>query len=241
MFFKLWDRKKYGNIFSEFATNSISEGIKLALSTLLNPIGIVIGEGVKGVMQALYDKSTKIDKKIDRLLREPLLSGIKLLNQGMGYKVTDEKSQAAKDEILAHAHFSLTKAWVLVYDSTEDSLFIKTLDAIALAAHSSHWQLAETELIKLELAVNDQEQKVKILEEVANSQMEYSKAYQHWLGDKNSFQSVPHGYQVQRLFGRSIQYRSIKLLKRSTQARKKIDILINLKTIAQALLQQNKN
>ncbi len=246
MFFEFWKEKKAKNIFSEFATKSISESIKIALTALATtatsstPVGLIIGAGAKGMMDLLLARSSQIDKKLDKILREPLLSGISFLHQGVSYKIINEKSKVSRDALLHEAHISLTKAWALVIDSIEDSLFIRSLDVIALAAHSSHWQTAETIVAKLDLDIQEHSIKVKALENEAKGQMDYSKAVQRFL-DSSSYQDKPFGYGEQKLFGRNIHNYSTKLEKRSLEAREKLDILINLQGITKAFLLTHKS
>ena len=246
MFFEFWKNKKPGNLFSEFATKSISESIKIALTALATaatsstPVGLIVGAGAKGMMDSLLAKSSQIDKKIDRILKEPLLSGINFLHQGITYKIIDEKSRESRDALLHDAHISLTKAWALVIDSIEDSLFIKSLDVIALAAHSSHWQTAESLSAKLNLDIEEHNIKVKALEDEAKEQMEYSKGVQRFL-DTSSYRDKPHGYGEQKLFGKNIHKYSLKLEKKSLEAREKLDILMNLNSIANSFLLVNKS
>ena len=103
MFFNFWRDKKSQNIFSEFATKGILESTKIALSALVTaatgsvPIGLIVREAAKGMVNFLLGEVFPNRKKLDKLLKEPFLSGMRLLYEGILYQVTDEKSLQARD------------------------------------------------------------------------------------------------------------------------------------------------
>lgn len=68
-------KSKSPDIFTEFATKSFSEAVKVAMSALAIanthsiPIGAIVGAGAMGFTDKLLSKPAEIEKKIDKLLR----------------------------------------------------------------------------------------------------------------------------------------------------------------------------
>jgi len=232
MGFNFWS-KKPANIFTEFATKSLAESTSLFLSALavgithLSPLGLIIGEGAKGMMDALFSKSSQIGKKIDQMLREPLQSGIRFLHEGMLFPIQDENTKQARDGLLHEAHVSLTKASMLVGDSYEDLLFIRFLDLLAVCAHSMYCLNADAQLARMALDLQDQRSKVETLEEFTAEQIEFSEAYERFL-DRDSYRDKPNGYPEQKLYGKFVRNYTIKVQKESREAREKLNILVDM-------------
>jgi hypothetical protein len=243
MGFNFWS-KRSANIFSEFATKNLASSAKIFLNALttgiiqLTPFGAILIEGGKVMMDTLLSKSSQIEKKIDRLIREPLLSGINFLHQGILFPVHDENTEQARDNLLHEAHVSLTKALMLFVDSYEDVLFIRSLDLIAVCAHSMYCLNTESQLTRSALDIQDEKSKLETLEELKTKQVKFSEAYERFLA-KDSYRDKPFGYGEQKLYGRIVKNYAIKIEKQAKESREKLDILINMHDLAKKLCELN--
>ena len=69
-----------------------------------------------------------------------------------------------RDKLLFEAHLCLTKTGSLILDSVDDTLFVQSLDCIALAAHSNYQNLALDTIEKLNIELLKLNEKLVLLE-----------------------------------------------------------------------------
>jgi hypothetical protein len=235
-------KKKSSEIFKEFVTKSFAESVKIGLSALAivvtnsTPVGAIIGAGAKGITDKLLSKSSDIDKKIEKLLREPLLTGIKHLHDAFLCEVVDSETQRGRDNLLHEAHVSLTKAWSLMTDSIDDSIFILALDSVALAAHTNYKKPAEDSIKKLEFYLQDKKIKIVALETEANDIVEEAQAWRRFLYT-DPHGSKPAGIAEQKLLYKQLKKKADKIDQKAKIARNKFDILTDLYSFAKRIFE----
>ena len=227
--------------FRNFATRTVGDAVKatvtgLAAATVASPTGAaVLGVVSKGLVETLLEQGSRTEKKLDRLLREPLLSGLLLLKQALVHGSATEAEDRARDNLLEHAHVSLTRALALVGDSREDSLFVKALDCVALASHKGHRSLAERSLIELRTDLALMRSHVELLEKEASewvhdSQVLYDYFARDPLGDK------PFGHMELRLLTRWRKDAASRVQLRADEAREHLNVLEGIISIAETLV-----
>jgi hypothetical protein len=239
-----FNSKEPKKIFSEFATKGFEDAIDVFLSAIattligLPSIGKIIGAGAKGLTEALLAKTSEVEKKLNLLLKEPLFSGITLLNDALLHTANDTSTIMARDNFLHDAHLSFTKASIFVIDSVEDQLFINALDLISLCAHSTNWQIAKEYATIFEKNLTNQIQKLDALVKETNRQVEKAEKIIKYVED-NPYRDVPFGYAEQKLFGKSWKHDKDELVNSTNEYRNKINILVGLNKVAKLFFESN--
>jgi hypothetical protein len=202
-------KQKPRTVLSVVLSKTISEGVKAAAKAFVTAtvgsaaIGEIAGAASKALVDALADRVSSVERKLDRLLRVDLISGVRHLRDGLHQVVASAPPQAT-DPILHSAHEALTRAWAVALDSREDSAFVRSLDAVSLAAHSSRRDLALVALSEVDNDLNVLRSRVELLRTSEQGLRERSEALDRFV-KKDEWRDKPWGYQEQRLYARWVR------------------------------------
>jgi hypothetical protein len=237
---------KYRTTFRAFATRAVSEVVKasvtaLASATLPFPaLGILLGTVSKDLVDTFSARSSEVESKLDRLIREPLQTGLRLMRQGLIHDQNTREEKEARNALFDSAHVALTRAWVLVGDSREDATFIRALDCIALAAHGYHRSVARDELASLDSDLRQMRLRVRLLQEEADRVRTSSEHFDRFLA-RDSLRDKPFGHMEQRLAGRSKRNSAVKISLKAEKARNRLELLEGLASIASRFVEYLEN
>ena len=138
---------------------AIGEAAKIAASTLVayaggGVVAGIAGEVSKQFVQTMLEKTSLLEEKIDRLLFEPLHSGVRLLYEASIHLQTNEKETASRDALLDDCHLCFVRARKLVGDCYEDIALIGVLDCLALTWRTGRESVAVNELAEVARQIN---------------------------------------------------------------------------------------
>lgn len=229
-----------GNAFSRFATSALAEAVKATVtalgSTSLGPVaGGLAGTLSRDLVATILGQVSAVERKLEYLLREPLLSGLALLGDGLAHDQETSEERQARDRLLDSAHVLLTRAAVLAGDSREDALFVRALDCVALTAHGSHHSLARRALPGMHAELDELRTRVLALERQAAQWVEDSRQIDRWLAHDSL--AEPSG-PIQRLWGRSVRRQAAEARQQAESARTRLEILEGLAALADELNRQ---
>jgi hypothetical protein len=234
--------QRAGSTFRSFATKVVAEAVKTTVTALgaailaSQTVAPLLGVVAKELVSTLLSHASEIEGKLDRLLKEPLLSGLRLLEQGLRHGRDSENEDRAADTVLDQAHAALTRAWALVSDSREDSTFVRALDCIALATHRSHKGLAVSGIDEVQTDLNLLGLRVLRLESVAEELVQDSQRIDKFL-DLESWRDKPFGYMEQRLVGRHIRGVAASARADAEAAREGLTMMEELVRVAQLIVE----
>jgi hypothetical protein len=230
-------RRKFRTPFRAFATSTVAEVVKASVTTLtlvalpIPALGTLLGTVSKDLVEALFVRASQVESKLDRLIREPLQTGVALMRQGLTHEHATLEEQTARNTLLDNAHVALTRAWALVSDSREDAVFVRSLDCIVLAAHPGHRSLANRELVSLHADLDQMRLRLELLEKEAAQVRADSQDFDRFL-DRDSLRDKPFGHMEQRLMGRRVREKAAKMVVQAENARSRFDILEGLTRVA---------
>lgn len=204
-----WTRQQPRTVFSTVLEKSLSEAIKVAVKALAvaatsSPVaGELMGAVSKVLIDALFQRVSAVDRKLDILLRIDLVAGIRHLRDGLQQSIAGVP-RADTDKLFELAHEGLTRAWAVVLDSREDASFVRSVDAVSLAAHSSRRGLALAALAEIRADLTILKQRADLLRLSEKSLREHSASLDRFL-QKDDWGDKPWGYQEQRLYARWVR------------------------------------
>jgi len=233
MIFQSLFNKKPTTLFNEFATKSFSEAIKQGVTALGAIIfhsvawGAILGIGVKGVVDSLFAKASQLENKIDKLLQQPFLSGVRFLQEALLHDENDEQ-ETGRQHLLNEAHTCFVNAYNLSLDSLEDKTFIFTLDCLALAANKTHKSLVKRILPDCERKITEFEESSKAYEIASAEAIEQGKRTELYLYGRSKWTDKPLGFAEQKAAWKGF-LKEVKVIEEKIQQQKlKIEILHNL-------------
>lgn len=235
-------RTKLRTPFRAFATKTLSEVVKasvIALGSVVLPfpaLGGLLGTASKDLLEALFARTSQVESKLDRLIREPLLTGVALARQGLMHEQATAEEEMARNVLLDNAHVALTRAWALVSDSREDAVFIRALDCVVLAAHRAHRSLAQDALASLDADLEQMRLRLELLETEAACLREDSQAIDRFLA-RDSLYDKPFGHIEQRLLGRRKREAAAKFSARVEDGRSRFNVLEGITQIARRFVE----
>lgn len=162
------------------------------------PIQKLLGTISKDLVDALLQRASQVEKKLDKLIREPLLTGLVLMKQGLDHEDNSTEQAESRDHLLDQAHVSLTRAWALVSDSREDSVFVRSLDCVVLAAHRSHQRIANEAMQIVKTELDEIDNRVSAMEKESKELSRNSDAFHRWLDRGSPYEAKPIGHMEQR-------------------------------------------
>jgi len=101
-----------------------------------------VGDLAKDIVQELLKATSNTEALVDALVREPLQSGLRLLEDGVSHPLCSTAERQSRDELLGQAYAKLVEAASLSGASHEDVLWIQCVQCLALAARSGRTALA---------------------------------------------------------------------------------------------------
>lgn len=232
---------KFRNSMRAFVTKSVAEVVRASVVAVSSaglasaPIGVLLGTVSKDLVEALFARASQVESKLDRLIREPLLTGLVLARQGLMHERDTSENRAAADALLDNSHVALTRAWVLLSDSREDAVFVRAVDCIVLAAHRQHRALAQDSLVSLLVDLDQIRSRVALLEAEAAVARVDSEAFDRFLG-RDSLRDKPIGHMDQRLVGNRIRRAAAKMTAEAQTARERLDILDGMSQLARTFV-----
>jgi hypothetical protein len=219
------------------ATKVASEGARVAVNATLtatvSPLaGQFLGTVAKDVVETLLARTTAVEQKLDILLREPLFSGLQLLREASQHVISSKDQLASRDELLDGAHLSFVRAHSLVADSRQDSVFVRSLDCLALASRTGRLSIGLEALSGVHRDMEELRTRVQALEADANEWLTDVHRIRAFLG-RDDWGAKPFGYDA--LLGWSTRHAKNAEKKRRTaeQAREELDRLNNFVELAE--------
>jgi|SRR4051794_18828428 len=232
---------KARTVVSRLATASLVEGVKAAISALAAAelgsaaAGSLAGAISKEVVSTLLVQASAVEAKLDRLLREPLIAGMELLREALLPEMASSESTPARGRLLEQSHLLFVRAWALVEDSRDDSLYIRALDSVALAAHSQYRKLARQKLSQIRVELDDRRLQIEALEHEAVEWVETSRVVDEFFG-RDSLRDKPFGHAEQRLWARSVRDEAKAVRERAERARTHLTLLDGVASLAEAVM-----
>lgn len=231
----MWSLLQARSILTALAPTGASELLKITMLALTQSptIAGVAGESAKTLVTVLTEQTSRLEKKIDRLLREPLLRGMKLLSEALTLKLAAPEQTQARDGLLEAAHQAFLSAWAIGGDSNEDSAFILALDTLALKNHSGLWPLAESKRAEFRSSFAIVRAHAAALENRVSELGEHREdLHRYFVGDRN--RDKPFGYTDQKALYLKAMRELARIEKRASIARKNLEILNTLALVLEA-------
>jgi hypothetical protein len=144
-------------------------------------------------------------------------------------------STSAREKLLEQSHLLLVRAWALVEDSRDDSLYIQALDSVALAAHSQYREVARQKLSQVQAELKDRHLQVEALEHEAVEWVETSRLVDEFFG-RDSLRDKPFGHAEQRLWARSVRDEAKMVRERAERSRTHLTLLDGVASLAEAVM-----
>lgn len=216
------------------AGTTLSESAKLVTLALTGSPGLADASGglTRDLVSTLTQQTSSVERKIERMLREPLATGLRLLSQALLHEPVTEQEHGARDALLDGAHLSFVKALTYGGDLTEDAALVRGLDCIALKHRRGHGALSESTFAGFTATLDVLRTRVTILEqESAEFTQHVETLHRYFVGDRNRLK--PWGYAEQKGLYLSRKRDAEALAVRTAQARKKLDILEAVALLAQ--------
>jgi len=233
-------RSKITRAFRVFSDKTIADAVKstviqLAAVALAPPLlATLLGIVSKGLIDTLLQQASRVERKLDLLLREPLVSGLKFLRQALIHDQSSVEEKKAYENLLDQAHASLTRALSLAVDSREDSVFIRAIDCVALAAHPGHRTLALMELEDMNKDLGLISGRVDLLLADAAEETSRSEGLRRFLAH-DDWGGKPVGYAEQLWIARRRIKQAERIRKRADEAQSRLRILQGIVEIATRL------
>lgn len=221
-------------VLTALAGTTLSESAKLVALALTGSQGLADASGTltRELVSALTQQTSSVERKIDRMLREPLATGLRLLSQALLHEPATEQEHGARDALLDDAHLSFVKALAYGGDLTEDAALVRGLDCIALKHRRGHGALAESSFAELTATLGILRTRVTTLEqESAEFTRHVETLHRYFIGDQNRAKAWGYAEQKALYLGRKRQAEALAV--RTAQARKKLDILEAIALLAQ--------
>jgi len=182
------------------ALGEIVESTLKAVGTTLSEseqVADLAGKVSKDLVDTLLERTKEAEKSLDKLIREPLLTGLRLMSQGIAHENKTPKERSSRDLLLDEAHVFLTRALALAGDSREDSFLVLALDCVVLAAHRAHRGLAKDSLTQVKADLGQIEARVVRLKSETTHHLEAAEALERFTGgDPNRDKPVGHPDQL---------------------------------------------
>ena len=129
----------------------------------------------------------------------------------------------------------LLESLALVGDSREDSIFVRALDCVTLAAHKGHRSLARIEITEINQDLVLTKNRVQVLQSEARKRTRDSQDMNALLGVNDPYGTKPFGYSEQRGLSIRINKNAARLKERADTALQSLEILEGIVLIARHL------
>jgi hypothetical protein len=221
-------------VLTALAGTTLSESAKLVVLTLTGSPGLAGASGslTRELVSSLTKQTSSVERKVDRMLREPLATGLRLLSQALLHPPGTEQEHGARDALLDDAHLSFMKALEYGRDLSEDAALIRGLDCIALKHRRGHGALSRSTFAELTVKLDVLRTRVTTLERESAEFTEHVETLRrYFIGDRN--RPKPWGYAEQKALYLDRKRQGDAMAVRAAQARKKLDILEAIALLAQ--------
>jgi hypothetical protein len=222
----MWFSPRIVNVLTALAGTTVSESAKAVALALTGvpAVANVSGALARDLVTTLAQQTSAVEKKLDRLLREPLATGLRLLHQALRHAPATDQEHAARDALLDDAHLSFVKALSYGGDSNEDTAFIRGLDSLALKHRRGHDALAVSTYAEFAATLHLVRARVaKLEEDSAELTRDAETLKRFFIGDRN--RAKPFGYAEQKALYLDRNRDAEALARRAAEARTKLDIL----------------
>jgi hypothetical protein len=237
-FFKTFATKGVGEIVKEAAIKAVSIAVP-GTPVLASFAGAIS----KDLFEMLLTRTTEVERKLDKLLRQPLRTALQLLRDAAINPADTPQEIASRDSLLDAAHTGFVAASALTGDSREDSLFIVALDCIALAERTGRVAVATERFKETELELLELKRKIATLQRDAQEWSDHVQALNRFLRrrPKNSSEGedwgeVPRGYGEQIVLTKIRERQANKVIAEADAASLRFEMLQSLVTLAKASL-----
>lgn len=235
----LFRTKDRNALFEKFAQSAVSEAAKVAVSLgvgLVIPlpaIGELAGTISKEFVQTVLARASEVERKLDALIAEPFKTGLRLLLEAARHEVGTSEEAGSRDALLDAAHLSFVRAHSLVANSREDSVFVRTLDCLALAARSGRGTLAKKAMADVQTDMNLLYEQMQILNKAAAQWEDDVKAINRFFG-RGDWGGKPIGYDVQLIWVKKQEKDAERIVARASKARARFTVLESVAALAKA-------
>lgn len=232
----------FRSLSSRFGKKTVVEAVSVAVSAgataaLGSPVaGSLLGTAAEDALTTLLAQAPDVEKKIDRLVGEPLLSGLELLRQGTLHDAGSEADLAARDRLLEQAHVLLTRAGTFAADSREDSIFIGAFVCISCALHRNRKGLAQALLGELQGDVEALRLQVEALEANAAEWVETSALVNDFF---EPWRHRPAGSPAADWWARKVHRDAEEVRERAERSRRRLGLLDELMVLAARTVAQH--
>lgn len=227
---------------SALATKAASEGARVAVNAAItaavSPIaGRFLGTVAKDVVETLLSRTTAVEKKLDILLREPLFSGLQLLREASLHTDLSQDQRGSRDELLDDAHLSFVRAHSLIADSRQDSVFVRSLDCLALASRTGRLSVAQATLLGIHRDRDELKGRVEALEGDAEEWLANARTIRAYLG-RDDWGAKPFGYDALVGWSKRHDKNAERKRRAAQQAREEFDRLENFVRLAELAVEK---
>ncbi len=183
---------------SPLATKAASEAARTAVAAAVTVagspvVGLFLGTVTKEFVEMLLARTSVVEQKLDILLREPLASGLQFLHEASVHDFSSASQWESRDQLLDAAHASFVRAHSIVADSRQDSVFVRSLDCLVLAARTGRLSIASEAFSGIQRDMNELRTRVHALEADANEWLADDLRIRAHLG-RDDWGAKPFGY-----------------------------------------------
>jgi hypothetical protein len=228
-----------------FGKKTVVEAVRVAVSAgataaVGSPVvGSLLGTAAEDALTTMLAQASDVEKKIDHLVGEPLLSGLALLRQGTLHDADSVEDLAARDRLLEQAHVLLTRAGTFAADSREDSVFIGAFVCISCALHQNRGGLAQALLAELQDDIGGLRVQVEALEADAKEWETTSEMIDRFF-NPGKWKDQPAGNPVADWWANKVRREAEEVQDRARGSRRRLDLLHEVVDLATRTVAQQK-
>lgn len=225
-------------LFDKFAESAISEAAKAAVSLAVAsviPVPAVADAAAslsKEFIQTILTRASEMEHKLDRLISEPFKTGMQLLLESAKHQTSTLQEVESRDALLDFAHISFVRAHSLVANSREDSVFVRSLDCLALAARTGRGKLAKDGLAEINADMSLLRERVQLLSRTAADWERDVMSINKFFG-RGDWGGKPIGYDVQLIWVKKQERDARQIIAQAHHAEAQFSVLERIVTLAE--------
>ncbi len=169
--------------FRKLATKVIAEAVQEATKAAVASVpggaavAALAGSTAKDVVEILSEQASRMEKQLDKVLREPLYSGCRFLHEALIHPVDTRAQRQSRDALAQSAHEAFTRAYRYTADSFEDETLLRAFDCLALALFTGRDALARIALDDLASRIVRLRERVSFLEKEVRELSDYAAGF----------------------------------------------------------------